>query len=210
MWKRFVASFAFLSLLIPSMAQAAYGQFSIRPTERVSSRSLESSSKRTMNRAQSRVSRSSVVAKRMKTYTNEKFKISIGYPVDWSLVENYMNTIASFVSPLSGSTDVLTENVNILVEDSEGKTLASSTHAALEELNGLEKFRLISIADTVVDKRAGKAIVYSAGNSPNLHFKQVWTIVNGKLYIFTFAAGSSAYKEYVKIFDKMLSTITLH
>ncbi|HLD71088.1 MAG TPA: hypothetical protein VI873_00555, partial [Candidatus Peribacteraceae bacterium] len=81
---------------------------------------------------------------------------------------------------------------------------------ALAELNGLENFRLVSTMDTVIDKHPGKAIVYSAGRDPQLQFKQVWTIVNGKLYIFTFAAGSNAFRDYVKIFDKMVGTIVLH
>ena len=163
-----------------------------------------------MTQAQARVSRTSVVAKRMKTYTNEKYKMSIGYPVEWSIIDNYMNTIVSFVSPLAGSTDVLTENVNILVEDAEGNSLLSSTRSALAELNGLENFKLISTVDTVIDKHPGKAITYSAGRDPHLMFKQVWTVVNGQLYIFTFAAGSSAFRDYVKIFDKMVGTIVLH
>src|SRR3989338_4070475 len=211
MLQRFLATFALLSFLLPSLAHAAsYGHFNSRPTERVSSRTLEGKTKRGMTQAHVRVSRTSVVAKRMKTYTNEKYKMSIGYPVEWSVVDNYMNTIVSFVSPLAGSADVLTENVNILVEDAEGNSLLSSTRSALAELNGLENFRLVSTMDTVIDKHPGKAIVYSAGRDPKLQFKQVWTIVNGKLYIFTFAAGSNAFRDYVKIFDKMVGTIVLH
>lgn len=208
---RSLASFLFLLLFVPSLAEAAgaYGRFSERPTERAVNRTLEGKTKRSMARLAPRVSRVSIVARRMKTYTNDKFKISIGYPADWKVIDNYMNTIVSFVSPLAGSADALTENVNILVQDAEGNSLASSTHAALNELDSLENFKLISSADTVIDKRPGKAITYSAGRDPHLQFKQVWTIVNGKLYIFTFAAGGNAFRDYVKIFDKMLGTITL-
>ncbi len=143
----------------------------------------------------------------MKTYKNEAHGITLGYPANWKVIENYMNTVVSFVSPLADVHDTLTENVNILVEDAED-SLAESTRSALEELQNLERFKLVSSEDIILDSLPGKAVSYTAGASPPLKFKQVWTVRNGKLIIFTFASASDAFREYVKIFDKMVSTVS--
>lgn len=208
MMHRLLASSCILFLLAPpSFAVAAsYGAPKGILRERVVNRHLRGKTRGAMVSVSRKFTRPDEVARSMKTYKNEMYGVALGYPSSWKIIENYMNTVVSFVSPLADPRDTLTENVNILVEDAKG-SLAESTKNALEELQNLERFKLVSSEDVILDKLPGKAVSYTAGTSPPLKFKQIWTVRNGKLIIFTFASASDAFREYVRIFDKMVFTV---
>ena len=200
-----------LSLLLPMAANAAgsYGVPESVSRERVSNRGLKGKTRGAMKKATVRVAKPSLIARKMKTYKNEKYGISIGYPSDWEVKDNHMNTIVSFISPLASSKDTLTENMNILVEDMKAESLEATTRAALEQLKTIENFTLVSSESLVLDNRSAKALTYTASRSPLLKFKQVWMIHNNQLYVFTFAASAVDFREYAKIFDKMLGTLKI-
>lgn len=146
-----------------------------------------------------------------KTYRNEQYGITIGYPSNWSVADAYMETVVSFLSPRTGKKDALTENVNILVDKGDGKTLllGAATEQALEELRGLENFQLLESESTVHGRREARAITYTSGSDTVLKFKQVWLLNRGDLYIFTFVAGPLTFSEYVRHFNRMLGTLEL-
>ena len=203
--------FLFLVLLLPLSAEAAgsYGVPEAASRERVSNRSLRGKTRGAMKKVNVRVAKPSLVARHMKFYTNEQYGISIGYPSDWDVKDKHMNTVVSFISPLAGSKDALTENMNILVEKANGEVLEATTRKALEELKNIENFKLVSSESLVLDHKSAKALVYTASDSPVLKFKQVWVIHKDQIYIFTFAASAVDFREYAKIFDKMLGTLKI-
>src|SRR3989344_9622070 len=149
-----------LSLLLQMAASGAgsYGVPESVSRERVSNRGLKGKTRGAMKKATVRVAKPSLIARKMKTYKNEKYGISIGYPSDWEVKDNHMNTIVSFISPLASSKDALTENMNILVEDAK-ESLEASTRAALEELKVIENFKLVSSESPVIDYKSAKALV---------------------------------------------------
>ncbi|OGJ56107.1 hypothetical protein A2706_02180 [Candidatus Peribacteria bacterium RIFCSPHIGHO2_01_FULL_51_35] len=200
----------FIALLFPLATEAAgsYGVPESVSRGRMSNRSLRGKTRGTMKKVNVRAAKPSLIARHMRTYKNEPYGITIGYPSDWEVKDNHMNTIVSFISPLADSGDALTENMNILVEDAK-ESLEASTRAALEELKVIENFKLVSSESPVIDYKSAKALVYTASNSPLLKFKQVWVIHNDRLYIFTFAASAVDFREYAKIFDKMLGTLKI-
>lgn len=162
----------------------------------------------------SRFSRPSMLNKAFNTYVNEQHGISVGYPGDWKILDGFMSTVVSFLSPLTGPEDNLTENANILVESYEpGKapTLRESTDRAMQQLEALEGFTIHNMnRSAIVDVYPAVSLTYSAGNSDQmLTFKQVWTMHKNALYVFTFAASPQTYREYVGAFEKMMATVEL-
>src|SRR5437867_13217946 len=52
-----------------------------------------------------------------KTYENKDYGVSISYPADWTVQENFQGTIALFASPKETSMDLFQENVNLVAQD---------------------------------------------------------------------------------------------
>jgi|GEM_PF-4186610 hypothetical protein len=149
----------------------------------------------------------------MNTYRNRQYNLTIEYPIGWTVEEGFFGTLVSFISPLRDARDQLTENVNVLIQDQGGEMvdLALATNIALEELQKLPNFILVTSEPTTVGGRRAHAVVYTSESdgSTSLKFKQVWTMQNDGLYVFSFAAEPSQYDEYVQIFERMLDTVSL-
>lgn len=196
-----------LSLLAPTLASAArYGVYT-RPTERVYGRHLQSKVRRIVATQMTRPDRP-LPNFAMKTFVSPDGTFQIGYPANWQVMEGFMGTVVSFLSPLVNSADTLTENVNIMVQPLEDElSLAEASYAALAELKQTENFRLLESMPIVVDKARAHAVIYTGSAEPVLKFKQAWTIHDGSFYVFTFASSVDSYRNYVRIFDRMVSTI---
>ncbi|MBI3331773.1 hypothetical protein HYZ99_02325 [Candidatus Peregrinibacteria bacterium] len=158
--------------------------------------------------------RVSMLNRAYNTYTNDTYGLTIGYPGDWKVLHNFMETVASFLSPQTDANDELTENINILVErynPGQAPTLHEATQKALKQLRQLEGFTMHELnKNEILDQRSAMSMTYSAGNREQmLKFKQVWVLHEGSLYIFTFVASPLTFRDYVRVFDKMLGTLKL-
>lgn len=202
-----IGTLAALSLLAPTLASAArYGVYT-RPTERVYGRHLLKKTRATVATQITRPDRP-LPNFAMKTFVSPDGTFQIGYPTNWQVMEGFMGTVVSFLSPLVNAADTLTENVNIIVQPLEGESsLAEASRTALAELKQIENFHLLESMPFVIDKTSAHAVVYTGSAEPVLKFKQAWTIHDGSLYIFTFASSVDSYRNYVRIFDRMISTI---
>ncbi len=207
MMRTLVSTITALSLLAPTLASAArYGVYT-RPTARVYSRHLLKNTRAQVASQLTRPERPLPIIA-MKMFESIDAKFTIGSPTNWQVMEGFMGTVVSFLSPLTSSADTLTENVNIIVQPLEEElSLAEASRVALSELKQIENFRLLESTTIVIDKTAARAIVYTGGSDSVLKFKQVWTIRRGSLYVFTFASSVDSFREYVRIFDRMISTI---
>lgn len=178
-----------------------------RPTERVYGRHLQKKTRATVATQITHRDRP-LPNIAMKTFVSPDGTFQIGYPTNWQVMEGFMGTVVSFLSPLVNAADTLTENVNIIVQPLEGESsLAEASRTALAELKQIENFHLLESTPFVIDKTSAHAVVYTGSAAPVLKFKQAWTIRGGSLYIFTFASSVDSYRNYVRIFDRMISTI---
>ena len=79
------------------------------------------------------------------TYTNHDHGVEILYPMDWEILENFMGTIASFLSPQESPKDDFRENLNILVQDltNQPMTIEEYTQLSLAQLEQImTKFKI--------------------------------------------------------------------
>lgn len=175
-----------------------------------SRRFLERNSRAQMQKTHARYRRPSMLNRAFNTYVHEKHGLKIGYPGDWKTLDAFMGTVVSFLSPQTDPKDNVTENINIFVEQN-ATTLRQATEKAMAQLQTLENFAMHELdKNAIIASRPAVSMVYSAGSGDQtLKFKQVWTIHKNALYIFTFAASPSTYKEYGRAFEKMLGTLSL-
>ena len=145
----------------------------------------------------------------MKTYQSSTHSLRINYPSDWSVHDGFFGTVVSLISPHRGTKDRLTENVNVIVRALEEElTLTAATEAAIGELRTLPNFVLLDSKDATLSSLPAHSLTYTSGNGADLlKFRQVWTIANNALYVFTFAADPRDYDDYARIFDRMLQSL---
>lgn len=222
--RTFLSCLTSLALLSPMIAAARSAPVSLQSSLQSlrdtkegaaagrNSRSLERNSRAQMQKTHARYRRPSALFRSFNTYANEKHHFTIGYPGDWKVLEAYMGTVVSFVSPKTDPEDNVTENINILVESAnQAQALHQATEKAMQQLKMLEGFKVHALEkNAILASRPAVSLVYSAGKGEQtLKFKQIWTIHRNALTIFTFAASPATYKEYGKAFEKMLGTLSL-
>ncbi len=142
------------------------------------------------------------------SYEDELFSIS--FPSDWiNATDKYGNFNFAVVAPQDTKTDVVPENVTVLIQDI-GDTIN------LEQFKDLTEDQLgqympdyVMINKEIV-KENGKDCLHleyqASQNNTKKRYLQRTYIYSGKVYVVTFIAEDIIYKEYSETADKILDS----
>lgn len=135
---------------------------------------------------------------------------SISFPSDWiNATDKYGSFNFAVVAPQDTKTDVVPENVNVVVQDI-ADTIDLDGFIKLTE-NDLGKYLpdYVMIKKEIVQENGKKCLhlEYQASqNNTKKRYVQRAYIYSGKVYIVTFIAEDIIYKEYANTADKILDS----
>ncbi|MBI2660579.1 hypothetical protein HYX07_05445 [Candidatus Woesearchaeota archaeon] len=142
------------------------------------------------------------------TYENSDYGVKIKYPSDWEKKETE-DLIIAFVSPKTGASDAVQENLGLTMNDLAGQylTLQDYNKIAIEQLKQtFPDIKFIESGSTTVSNTPAYKVVFTASN---LKFMQAWTIKNDLAYVWSYVAAESAFSDYLGIVQKMLDSFEI-
>lgn len=148
------------------------------------------------------------------TYTNPNYGVEINYPMDWDIMENYMGTVAIFLSPQENPNDDFRDNANIVVQDLSGMSMDLEQYNSLSmtQLQQLiTKFKVIEpISITMLAGIPACRIKYQGKQGKlKLQWYSIWTIMDNAAYVVTCTAKQDSYNKYLPIFNEMISSFRI-
>lgn len=147
-------------------------------------------------------------------YESEALNIAMQYPEDWKLQENG-EAMVKFIAPepATSETTKLISNVNIVVEalDDPEMTLEQYTE---EKKQGVYLFvansAFVEEQSIEIGELPGYLLVFTGGQEEYpLRWLQVWTVQDGKAYIFTYTAADKNYSTHEETVTTMLESLEL-
>ncbi|MGE5417841.1 MAG: DcrB-related protein [Acidobacteriota bacterium] len=148
----------------------------------------------------------------MLTYANPNYKITLNYPSAWEKVPGYKQTIVTFGSPLESKNDLFRENVTITTDTLIGKTtLKEYTDQSLERTRNTQpEYKLVQLAPTkVAGYPAHRAIYGSKYGIYQVKILQVFTVVKGRVYTFTFTAQPDKYDKFLAQAAQIIQSVKI-
>jgi len=163
------------------------------------------------------------------TYENPNYGIKIQYPSSWVKIEEQEGggelgstattpVLVSFFSPAKSPTDEHPESVNIVVEvlPSQTFTLDEYTQSGINELRtSLQDVNIIESTDnTTLAGNPAHKIIYTftfidkdnPSNQLSIKNMQIWTVKNGKAYVFSYGGVVSEFSESLADAQKMIDS----
>jgi len=145
----------------------------------------------------------------VKIYSDEDSGVELEYPSNWDARK--VGLISIFASPRDGDDDTFQENVNFMSQkiDDPEMDLEKYTVIAMNQLKSyISDSVLLSSEKVKFLGNPARQIVYE-GTRGNflLKWKQVWTIVDKKVFIATFTAQKKTFDKYEKIADAIFDSI---
>lgn len=146
-------------------------------------------------------------------YENSAAGIRIEYPQNWELQEGVMGTLASFLSPVEDSSDIMRENANIVVQDlsKQPMTLDQYTELSITQLKQLiTDFHEETSEKTTWAENPAYLLVFSGKQGQyDLKWKMIWTIKNNVAYVVTFTAQAEKYDAFLAQADQIFGSFTI-
>lgn len=145
------------------------------------------------------------------TYSNQTHGVEILYPMEWEILENFMGTVVSFLSPQESAKDDFRENLNVLVQDltAQPMTIEDYTQLSLMQLEQvITKFKItdpISVS-TLTGYPAHRLTYLQQQGKLKLKTTSVWTIIDLTAYVVSFATKRKEYDDYEPIFNEMIKS----
>ena len=147
------------------------------------------------------------------TYDSPDYGIRIKYPADWTKEEQVMGAVVAFFAPREGASDVLQENVNILVQDlsAQPMTLDEFTELSVGQTEQLitDASILDSSAATLGGNPGHKLVFTGKQGEYDLKWLQVWTIKDDKAYIISYTAEIDTYSAFLKTAEEMIESFEI-
>ncbi len=121
-------------------------------------------------------------------YTNKENGFSLQYPESWQVREGAFGTIVSILSPLDGTKDQFSENVNVVSEAVSANTNLNDYYKASEA--NLKKyftdFKVLKNDGATLGGYPARTVTYQAAQaSLKLRTTQVFTIRDNRVFIIT-------------------------
>ena len=143
------------------------------------------------------------------------YGIRIRYPAGWQALVNAERdpplTLEMFF--LSPQTSAIRTNINLVVEELP-KLITLTDYSALglaTQKTILREYALLSSGPTyLAGAWPAHTVTFTAvQDGITLKFKQVWTIHDLRAYVWTFADDASRFEKTVRIFERMLESMTM-
>ena len=155
-----------------------------------------------------------IEALQYRTYYDKFYKIEIKYPLKWKVVADTSDAIVAFIAPKDDSLDFFRENLNIAVTDNldEGMTLekfSKQMTVQAETALGMN-VEILKSEPVILDGRRAYFYEIQSKGEPEMRIKSYWYIKDNKAFIITWATDMIHYKQYVKIFNHMVKSLSTH
>lgn len=152
---------------------------------------------------------------RFREYRNERKGFSVKYPAAWAFEENKNGAAVIFFSPTETELDFFRENVNVVVQETQGepKTLRQYSDLAIKQMELVfeKNFVLLESMPIRFAGREGYKIVFlGKGPDTELKYMCVWTLDGVKAYQLTYTALSSQYDRYVSKMKRMVRSFHIN
>lgn len=140
-----------------------------------------------------------------KSYDNSGYSISL--PTDWGKTDNKNADIAFLYK--SSDNDFFTENITVIIQDLDTYDYTLDTYKELsvsqyEELG----YEIDECKKVTLDENECYSITsHSENDGKNIYCKQIFTLLNKKAYLFTFAAEEKDFKTLSDEIDAIFDTI---
>lgn len=149
-------------------------------------------------------------AQEMKTYTDEDSKTCLQYPSNW---EYQANPVTSFIliRPLEKEGQIFRENINLIINDSQGLELKEYVGVVKIQLKSLlPNFKALSTEYIELGGKKYAQIIYQH-DAQNLPLQVAYYILlhKGKSYNLTCSTTRDNFETYLPIFKKMVSSFTV-
>ncbi len=154
------------------------------------------------------------LAEGLLSYKATDWGLSMQYPKGWSTREEQKGAVVTFLAPIENDGgDKLRENVNVMVQDAQGMSLAQYTDYSKKQLQQMvQAADLERITDTTLGGAPAKRIEYTGRDNQGgtRKFLQVWTVKNGKAYLSTYTAEEEDFDKYVADAQNIINSIQLN
>ena len=149
-------------------------------------------------------------AQEMKTYTDNTTKTSINYPINWEYQANPA-TVFILIRPLEKQGQTFRENVNLIINDGQGLVLQEYVGAAKVQLRkSLSNYKALSTDYLEFGGRKYARIIYThSAQNLSLQVAYYLTLDNNQSYNLTYSSIQQNFKEYLPVFEKMMSSFKL-
>jgi PsbP len=164
---------------------------------------------------------SPIITSNWKTLTQNNY--SLRYPKDWDLQQNESigsdvsgNTVTylfAILSPIESPADKFRENVNLVVEDFNGKKVDPDEYHALSRSQIESQMKNCKIIESRNVKKGSQKyhkIIWTWDHETfNLKVEQYVWISAGKAYILTFSSEQNKFAQFQEVGENILNTFTL-
>ncbi len=149
----------------------------------------------------------------LEQYNNAEFNLNINYPSDWEVQENFMGTVAIFLSPQESPTDQFRENLNIVTQDltQQPMTLDEYFETSIAQIKQLmTDFQQVSSEKVNFLNEEAYSIIYTATQgSFKVKIMQYLYIKDNTAYVVTYSAEEENYNQYISIIEQMLNSFRI-
>lgn len=144
----------------------------------------------------------------------EKDNYSILHPQDWTIdTSGTMGSSFILFAPIENEEDKFKENVNLLVQDLQGKNFTMEQYISLSEKQIKSMINNSSILESKTIKNDSaqyhKILFTGEQGTYKLGFEQHYYLMNGKSYVLTFSYERSKAEQYRRMGELMLSSFRL-
>lgn len=140
----------------------------------------------------------------------DKPEYSISLPKDWSKTDNDNASLAFLYK--SSKNDYFTENITAIVQDLSTYDYTLDTYKELSVSQYEELGYTIEECEkvTINENDCYSITSYSENDDKKIYCKQVFTLINKKAYLFTFAAEKEDFNNLLDEVDAIFDTITFN
>jgi hypothetical protein len=140
--------------------------------------------------------------------------VTISYPKDWTSSDQKPQPSMQFLllsDDKSQIEDKFRENINLTLEDLNGKTLTLDEYSklSLDQITAqIPSAKILSNESRKIDGWEAKSAIWTAdfGNGMILKFKQIYVLNAGVAYILTFSSTVAEYDDYIEVGDEILNS----
>lgn len=147
----------------------------------------------------------------MKTYIDKTYNFNIQYPDTWKELDN-PSTVCLFIRPLEKEGQLFRENINLIIDKSQGFELKEYVGATkMQFQTQLKDYNHVS-TDYIKfsDIEFGQVIYQHNLSSLSLQGVYYVCIIKGKAYNFTCSTTQQNFKKYYPLFEEMIKSFSLN
>jgi eukaryotic-like serine/threonine-protein kinase len=146
------------------------------------------------------------------SYENQQNFLKMKYPDNWDKQEQpntVYQEVVKFISPLEKDGDRFREQVTVIVELSDDKTLDDYTKSSKQEILKLDKNAKIvqDVASTLAGNNGHRVVYTTKKGDRELKKLEVWTLKHDRAYLIAYEAQAKEYDKFLPVVEEMIKSV---